>query len=268
MNLSFQAWAKAIAIMQRNRRSLRFVSLALWTALGIITTKAHANPEATAPQDDILEVVDLPLAADLAQGSGLSEQELQESLDVAQQGGMGAAVLSEVLVAEADAVKVRGKKKGLPDWLMARWAAGVRGVDLKGEVKARPDKAKLAPEKKKALQESLKKQRKQRQAERKALLQAVKEQRKAGKAVKFRGKSAHSRLKQPKGAKHRQNEAENANPEQAPQREDSGKHEMPAKGKHGKSAKHGPAHKQGKPNKHAAGKGKSKSRKQGRGKRK
>lgn len=272
----------------------RVLSLLLWSALAMTTAKVYANPETTDTQDDILEVVDLPLAAELAKGSGISEDELQESLGLAQNGGMGAAVLSEVLVAEADAVKIRGKKKGLPDWLMTRWAAGVRGVDLKGEVKARPDQAKLDPAKKKELQASIKKQKAQRLQERKAARLALKEQRKAGKKVALRGKSAHARLKQAKGRKHGQDVAAQAKEQghhgkpatpgaNAAAQRKGNKHENPAehgaahanRKKHESHGKHGKQH--GKPSKahghpkgksaHAGqGKGKSKSGKKGRGK--
>lgn len=270
--------------MQSKTIQPRFVFLVLSTALGLLSTKADANPEAQAPQDDILEVIDLPLAADLANQSGIAEEELQASVEVARNGGMGAAVLSEVLVAEADAVKIRGKKKGLPDWLLTRWASGVRGVDLKSEVKARPEQAKLDPAKRKELQESIKKHRKERQKERKALALAIKEQRKAGKPVKLRGKSAHARLKQSGRAKpghDKHEQGQEAGHEHEPGKAmPDGKPAKPGKAKsdakHAKSGKPGNS-KQGKPgkagrtghpaaSKHGAGKGKAKSKKKGRGK--
>lgn len=287
---------KVLATMQvhaRKKTSPRHhVLFLLCAALGVLSTEANANPNASAPQDDILEVIDLPLAADLATGSGLSESEIKESLDIAQDGEMGAGVISEVLVAEADAVKIRGKKKGLPQWLMKRWAAGVRGVELKAEVRGRPEQAKLHPAEKKAIRDRIKKLQEQRKAERKARVSKIKEQRKAGKPVKFRGKSTHARLKQAKGAKHGQQVAEQAKENGKPGQEaaqdhaaaptksgkgHSGKPGKPGKpGEPGKSGKHGKAGKQassgspghGKSSKHASGHKSSKSKKKGRGKHK
>lgn len=267
----------------------RFFCALAGALFGLVAPEVHANPTTQAPEDDILEIVDLPLAVELAKGSGLSETELQESVDVAREGGMGAAVLSEVLVAESDAVKVRGKKKGLPDWLMTRWAAGVRGVDLKEEVKARPEQAKLDATKKKELKDSIKKQRTQRIEARKAQRIAIKEQRKAGKPVRLRGKSAHARLKRGKAKGHSKEIAEQAknvgpnneaaHPEAKPS-QDAHAHEHKAGAMdHGKAAKKGKHNAKAHPknSKHSAGnaKGKGKSNakpgktgKKGRGKHK
>lgn len=264
----------------------RFLCLAAGAVLSLVTSEVHANPTTQAPEDDILEVVDLPLAVDLAKGSGLSETELQESVDVARDGGMGAAVLSEVLVAESDAVKIRGKKKGLPDWLMTRWAAGVRGVDLTGEVKARPEQAKLDATEKNALKETIKRQRTQRLKARKARRNAIKEQRKAGKPVRLRGKSAHVRLKHGKPKGHGEEIAEQAKKagpnnevahQEAKPSKDAHAHEHKAGAKgHGKAAKQAKHHAKAHPkrSKHSAGRGKAKGKsnaksgKKGRGKHK
>lgn len=253
----------------------RVLSACTWLALCFAATSASANPEAQSPEDDILEVVDLPLAVDLAKGSGLSEAELQESVEVAREGGMGASVLSEVLVAESDAVKLRGKKKGLPEWLMARWAAGTRGVDLKAEVKARPEVAKLDPAKKEQLKELVKKQRKQRLAARKAAREALKAQRSSGKPVKFRGKSAHARLKRGKNAAEQAPAADElANKGKAEDHEGTkgkalARGKSDKSGKPGKHGKRGHAGHHGKSSKMAkGGKGKSKGGKKGRGKHK
>lgn len=239
----------------------KFLPYVAWLTAALLVSEAKAEPESEI-QDDILEIVDLPLAADLAKNAGLSEKEVQETIKVAQDGGMGASTLSGIFVGEADAVRTRGKKKGLPVWVMERWAAGDNGKAMKASLGSRPEKADLEPAKKEELKKKLKSLKKKRQEENKKRHAEVKAQRKAGKALKLRGKSAHARLEQglkANGKRRAPNPPGAANDQFAPGQQKGDKKEHPHKDAQGvESAKAG----QGK----GKGKGKQQDNKPAHGK--
>lgn len=229
----------------------------LCTLLAATTSNAQANPSpANSVEDDILEVVDLPLAAELAKKAGLTENEVRETVAVARDGGMGAGTLSEVLVAEADAIKIRGKKKGLPGWVMDRWLTGVRGVDLKGQVKTRPERTPKDPSQDQELRKKLKALKKKRQQELKEKRLAIKQERKSGKKLKLRGRDAHERFARGKrkGPKHLDAAEHHGTPS-------PGDAPAPAAGNSGRAKTHGAGAPQaGPPERPGKGKGKSQNK--------
>ena len=126
------------------------------------------SPSEASAGDDILVVIDLPLAADLARESGLAEAEIAATIQVAQEAGVSAGEASEVLVQEADATEKRGVRAGLSHWLSLKWSSGVHGQRLAEEIVDRPQTEAPSTEEQQKLQQQLKAQKKLALEQRKA----------------------------------------------------------------------------------------------------
>ena len=110
--------------------------------------------------DDILSVINLPIAAADARDAGVEESELKAALDVTRETGLGAGDASEVVAEEAEQTRTRGVKKGFGQWVRMQVAAGLRGKALAAKIKARKtDTAELDEKKLTELRGKLEKQR-------------------------------------------------------------------------------------------------------------
>ena len=121
---------------------------------------AIAISDKDALSDDILAVIDLPLAAADAREAGVAEAELSEALTITRDGGLSAGDASEVLAEEADATRKRGVKKGFGRWVRMQVAAGLRGKKLADKIRERKqDIAELDPTRLEELRLKLEQQR-------------------------------------------------------------------------------------------------------------
>lgn len=126
-----------------------------------VATSAAASASATikisdkdALDDDILSVINLPIAAADAREAGVDEVELKEALDVTRDTGLSAGDATEVVAEEAELSRgKRGVKKGFGQWVKQQVAAGLRGKKLADKIKARKTET-AAPDEKQ--QEELK----------------------------------------------------------------------------------------------------------------
>jgi len=110
--------------------------------------------------DDILAVINLPIAAADAREAGVEETELKAALEVTRETGLSAGDASEVVAEEAEQTRTRGAKKGFGQWVKMQVAAGLRGKALAAKIKARKaDTAELDEKKTAELTEKLEKQR-------------------------------------------------------------------------------------------------------------
>lgn len=98
--------------------------------------------------DDILAVIDLPLAAAEARAAGVDEAELKEALEVTRDAGLSAGEATEVVAEEVEATSKRGKaSRGFGQWVRVQVASGLRGKTLAAKIRERKDEAKeLSPE--------------------------------------------------------------------------------------------------------------------------
>lgn len=93
--------------------------------------------------DDILAVIDLPIAAADAREAGVEETELKAALDSTREAGLPASEATEVVSVEAEETRTRGAaKKGFGQWVRLQLAAGLRGKKLADKIKARKDEVK------------------------------------------------------------------------------------------------------------------------------
>ncbi|MCY1008138.1 hypothetical protein OV079_21775 [Nannocystis pusilla] len=100
-------------------------------ATPVATASASANIKVSdeeALNDDILAVIDLPLAAADARSAGVPEADLKEALTVTQEVGLGAGEASDLVAEEADATAKRGKAHaGFGSGSASRWRAACAG---------------------------------------------------------------------------------------------------------------------------------------------
>jgi len=92
--------------------------------------------------DDILAVIDLPLAAADAREAGVEEAELKAALDTTRDAGLPASEATEVVAVEAEQTRTRGAKKGFGQWVRLQVAAGLRGKKLAEKIKTRKEETK------------------------------------------------------------------------------------------------------------------------------
>jgi hypothetical protein len=110
--------------------------------------------------DDILSVINLPLAAADAREAGVDEADLKEALATTRDSGLSAGDAGEVVAEEADQTRTRGVKKGFGRWVRMQVAAGLRGKKLAAKIKERKTDTPEFDEKKATeLREKLEKQR-------------------------------------------------------------------------------------------------------------
>ena len=128
-------------------------------ASGSLTANVKVSDQ-DALGDDILAVINLPIAAADAREAGVEETDLKAALDVTRETGLSAGDASEVVAEEAEQTRTRGAKKGFGQWVKMQVAAGLRGKALAAKIKARKaDTAELDEKKIAELTEKLEKQR-------------------------------------------------------------------------------------------------------------
>ncbi|HRI10618.1 MAG TPA: hypothetical protein PKW35_22510 [Nannocystaceae bacterium] len=156
---------------------------------------AEVSIEAEAEADDILLVLDLPLAAIDLRAAGVAEVEVVEAIDGAAESGVSAAAATEVLAAESDEVKVRGHKKGFGLYVQTLLAQGLRGPALAAKIHERKEEfAALSDEEKAKMKADLKARHEAEKERRKAIHEKRVEIRKAGKVIKIHEGEVHARL--------------------------------------------------------------------------
>ncbi len=111
------------------------------TASASVTASVKISDQ-DALNDDILAVIDLPLAAADAREAGVEETELKAALDTTREAGLPASEATEVVAVEAEQTRTRGAKKGFGQWVRLQIAAGLRGKKLADKIKARKDEGK------------------------------------------------------------------------------------------------------------------------------
>lgn len=111
------------------------------TASASVTASVKISDQ-DALNDDILAVIDLPLAAADAREAGVEETELKAALDTTREAGLPASEATEVVAVEAEQTRTRGAKKGFGQWVRLQVAAGLRGKKLADKIKARKDEGK------------------------------------------------------------------------------------------------------------------------------
>lgn len=111
------------------------------TASASVTAKVTVSDQ-DALSDDILAVIDLPLAAAEAREAGVEETELKAALDTSRAAGLPASDATEVIAVEAEQTRARGAKKGFGQWVRQQVAAGLRGKKLADKVKQRKEDTK------------------------------------------------------------------------------------------------------------------------------
>lgn len=172
---------------------------------GAVTAEASATLTADL-SDDILLVLDLPIAAADLREDGVEEAEITGVIEGTVESGASAAVATEVLVQESEEVKTRGPKKGLGLYVRKLLADGLRGQELAAKIKERKEEFTLTDEEREALKADLQAKREAEKARRQELHAKIKEARKEGKAIKLRGELLHARLderRRAEKAKHR-----------------------------------------------------------------
>ena len=110
--------------------------------------------------DDILSVINLPIAAADAREAGVEEADLTEALTTTRESGLSAGDAGELVAEEADQTRTRGVKKGFGRWVRMQIAAGHRGKKLAAKIKERKTETPELDDAKAAeLREKLEKQR-------------------------------------------------------------------------------------------------------------
>lgn len=160
---------------------------------------AAADPDEISDEevldDDILMVIDLPIAADEARDAGLEEEELDEALGAAQVAAVSPAVLAEALDDEAEHVRTKGKRKAFGLWVKIQIGKGAHGKALAKSIHARKGElAEMSDEEKAALEAKIKAHGVKHRKARKKAHKKRKELRDAGKEVKFAGKDRHAKM--------------------------------------------------------------------------
>ena len=146
-------------------------------------------------QDDILMVIDLPIAADEARTVGIEEAEITVALTVAEQAAVSPGDMTEVLDEESEQVKANGKRKAFGMWVKLQIAEGVRGRELATKIKERKQELdEMSDEQKRELEAKIAALGKQHRAKRKQLHAKRKQLRDEGKAVTLIGKERHAKM--------------------------------------------------------------------------
>jgi DNA repair exonuclease SbcCD ATPase subunit len=148
--------------------------------------------EEEALADDILLIIDLPIAADEARDAGLEEAEIDEAIDAAETAAISPGTMTEVLADEAESIRATGKRKAFGQWVKMQIAEGVRGKELAAKIKERKDElAALTDEQKAEIQAKLEARGKENREQRKQMHAKRKELKDAGKLVVLVGEDRH-----------------------------------------------------------------------------
>jgi chromosome segregation ATPase len=146
-------------------------------------------------EDDILMVIDLPIAADEARTAGVDEADITEALDAAEEAGVSAGEMTEVLDEETEQVKAKGKRKAFGQWVKLQIADGVRGKELAAKIKERKEElAELTDEQKAAVEAKLAELGERHRARRQKVHELRKQLREDGQDVILAGKERHDKM--------------------------------------------------------------------------
>jgi hypothetical protein len=196
-----------------NRVIIKTLLLALPLAIALPATAAPpeevAAPEegepseAEALEDDILLVIDLPIAADDARDAGVDEAELDEALDVAQKAEVSAGDMAEVLSEEANETRAKGKRAAFGQWVKLQIAEGMSGKELAAAIKDRKAELEtLTDEQKAEIDAKIEKLAEKRRERKQKLHDLRKKLRDEGKEPTFAGKDRHDALVKAAGERH------------------------------------------------------------------
>jgi DNA repair exonuclease SbcCD ATPase subunit len=165
--------------------------------------------EAEALEDDILLVIDLPIATDEARTAGIEEAEISVVLDAAVIAGLPASEVTEVIDEETEVVKAKGKRKAFGQWVKQQIAEGKRGKELAAAIKDRKEElAEMSDEEKAELDNKLKEMGEKNREKRKKLHDLRKQLRDEGKAIALAGKERHDKVMAEAGKRHAEAKAE------------------------------------------------------------
>ncbi|MFV8755440.1 hypothetical protein ACNOYE_33225 [Nannocystaceae bacterium ST9] len=171
--------------------------------------EAAEPTEAEALDDDILLVIDLPVAADEARDAGIDEAEIDEALDAAKAAEVSAGDMAEVLIEEATETRAKGKRAAFGQWVKLQVAAGVHGRELAKAIKDRKAELATMTDEEKAELEAKLKELGEKRRDRKQKLHDLREKlREEGKQPTFAGKERHDALMKSAGERHAAAKAE------------------------------------------------------------
>jgi len=162
--------------------------------------KVEATAEVSAEvSDDILMIIDLPIAALSAREAGIEEAEIAETIEGAEEIGLSASDTTIALGTEAQEVKTRGKKRGFGVFVKTLLIEGYRGEELAAKIKERKEElAEMSPEAKAELKAKLKTdlqaKREEEKARRKTLGEKLKAEKDKGAKIKHRHSELHATL--------------------------------------------------------------------------
>ena len=104
-----------------------------------------ASPEASTetpteaeegPSEDWLAAIELPRRANALRQRGVPDSDVQETLDAAKQGELGADEAAVVLQEEQEAVETHGPVENFGAFVRAKMAEGLRGQELAAAIRA------------------------------------------------------------------------------------------------------------------------------------
>ena len=88
-------------------------------------TKAEVEvSDEEALEDDILLVIDLPIVVADARDAGVEEEELEVVIQTATEAGVDAGTTAQMVLAETETTKTKGKRQGLHWFIRKELAAG------------------------------------------------------------------------------------------------------------------------------------------------
>jgi chromosome segregation ATPase len=163
------------------------------------TAKLDGKLEITleeAQEDDILLVIDLPIIVADARDAGVEEEELTQVITVAADSGLSASATAEILTAETEVTKDKGKRQGLGTFVKLQLAEGVKGKELAAKIRERKDERKdMTPEERAALEARILELRERNKQHKLALAEKRKELRGQGKVIKLLAQDLHDARK-------------------------------------------------------------------------
>ena len=156
---------------------------------------ADELPEEEVLEDDVLAVIDLPLAAHEAREAGVEALEGSEALEADAEAGVSAAEAADAVAAEVEAAGKRGVNRGFGAYVLSELAAENRGKELGDAIKARKKEVKLSDEEKEKLHGKAKPAHERHRAWSKAVIARRKKLLDEGKELRFAWKEHHERHK-------------------------------------------------------------------------
>lgn len=189
--------------MNRHIPSLAIGLAMALPALASATEPATAKVDVTvevseqeALEDDILLAIDLPILVADARDAGIDEEELEQVVSVAAEAGLSPAVTAELVTAETETTKEKGKRRGLSIFVHRQLAKGVPPGEIAKKVRDREEALEeMTPEERAALEARIEELRDLNKRRKKALQAKRKELRAAGKELQLIAREAHAARK-------------------------------------------------------------------------